>query len=66
MVDFEPLGALLGPRAPDPDLLRFVLKLSAQDNTKSLQIPSYVFDLNLSLASSEPLKLLSFNVLGST
>ena len=43
MVDFESLGALLSPGAPDPDLLRFVLKLSVQDNTKSIQIP-YVFD----------------------
>ena len=42
MVDFESLGALLGPGAPDPDLLRFVLKLNAQDNAKSIQIP-YVF-----------------------
>ena len=42
MVDFEPLGALLGPGAPDPDLLRSVLKLNVQDNTKSIQIP-YVF-----------------------
>ena len=32
VVDFESLGALLGPGAPDPDLLRFVLKLNAQDN----------------------------------
>ena len=30
--DSEPPGALLGPGAPDPDLLRFVLKLNAQDN----------------------------------
>ena len=39
MVDFEPLGALLGPGAPDPDLLRFVLRLSVQDNMKSIEIP---------------------------
>ena len=68
MVDFESLGELLGPGAPDPDLLRFVLRLNAQDNTKSIQIPDvfwsdvqkgieihYVFHLNLSVASSEPL-----------
>ena len=42
VVDFEPLGTLLGPGAPDPDLLRFVLKLSVQDNTKSIQIPCVV------------------------
>ena len=42
MVDFESLGALLGPGAPDPDLLRLVLKLGVQDNAKSIQI-SYVF-----------------------
>ena len=39
MVDFEHLGALLGPGAPDPDLLRSVLKLNVQDNTKNTQIP---------------------------
>ena len=68
MVDFESLGALLGPGAPDPDLLRFVLRLSVQDNTRSIQIPYAfligcsksiaipdVFYLNLSVASSEPL-----------
>ena len=32
MVDFESLGALLGPGAPDPDLLRFALKLSGQNS----------------------------------
>ena len=42
MVDFESLGAVLGPGAPDPDLLRFVLRLSVQDNTKSIQIPYIV------------------------
>ena len=42
VVDFESLGALLGPGAPDPDLLRFVLKLNVQDNASSIQIP-YVF-----------------------
>ena len=31
VIDFEPLGALLGPGAPDPDLLRFVLKLSVRN-----------------------------------
>ena len=42
MVDLQPLGALLGPGAPNPDLLCSVLKLNVQDNTKSIQIP-YVF-----------------------
>ena len=40
MVDFESLGALLGPGTLDPDLLRFVLKLDVQDNTKSIEIPN--------------------------
>ena len=37
MVDFEPLGALSGPGAPDPDLLGFVLRLSVQDHVLELQ-----------------------------
>ena len=35
MVDFESLGALSGPGAPDPDLLGSVLGLSVQDGMKS-------------------------------
>ena len=35
VVDFEPLGALSGPGAPDPDLLGFVLGLSDQDGMES-------------------------------
>ena len=38
MVDFDPLGALSDPGAPDPDLLGFLLGLNAQDSMKSCDI----------------------------
>ena len=58
MVDFEPLGALLGPGAPDPDLVRSVLKLNVQDNTKSIQIPYFLLDVQNELKF---LKFVCFN-----
>ena len=51
MVDFDPLGALSGPGAPDPDVTRFQLSLSMEflifhitcaKNMKNVNISVYV------------------------
>ena len=38
VVDFEPLGALSGPGAPDPDLLHFQIKAWLKEDTKIIEI----------------------------
>ena len=38
VVDFEPLGALSGPGAPDPDLLHFQIKAWLKERTKISEI----------------------------
>ena len=39
VVDFEPLGALSGPGAPDPDLAHFQITALRRVNTKIIEIP---------------------------
>ena len=39
VVDFEPLGALSGPGAPDPDLTHFQIKAQRRVNTQIIENP---------------------------
>ena len=57
VVDFETLGALWGPRAPNPDLLCFVLRLSDEDAMEDVTLVrerSRVFTLERSMNSPNP------------